>query len=66
LNRVNAEERCAWQAASRVNWVTITSGSVGIGSGVVGYSVGANSGPGRRGLITIAGKAFSVKQKANP
>lgn len=61
---VVAEERCAWQAVSSVNWVTISSGSVGIGNGTVNYSVAPNPGAGgRKGIITIAGQMFSVKQK---
>jgi photosystem II stability/assembly factor-like uncharacterized protein len=61
---VVAEERCAWQAVSNVNWVTISSGSVGIGNGTVNYSVATNPGTGgRKGNITIAGKMFAVKQK---
>lgn len=63
---VISEERCAWQATSDVNWVTITSGSVGIGNGTVAYSVAANAGTtGRKGTITVAGKAFALKQKGN-
>lgn len=61
---VIAEERCAWQASSNVSWITIASGNVGIGNGVVTYSVGANpSATGRKGIITMAGKSFAVKQK---
>ena len=55
---------CGWQASSNVNWITITSGVAGIGSGTVGFSVSPNPGPsGREGIISIAGRTFSVKQK---
>lgn len=61
---VVAEERCAWQAVSGANWITITSSNTGVGNGTVTYSVAANPGPsGRGGTITVAGKAFKVKQK---
>jgi hypothetical protein len=60
---VLAEERCAWQAVSNVNWVTVTPGS-GIGNGTVSYSVAANPGSaGRKATITIAGQLFTIKQK---
>ena len=63
---VVAEERCAWQGSSNVGWITIQSVPIGIGNGVVGYTVAPNpSTTGRPGVITIAGKAFAVKQKGN-
>ncbi len=63
---VNAGERCAWQATSNAGWITITSNCCGIGNGTVSYRLAANlSQAGRSGAITIAGKNFSVKQKAN-
>lgn len=62
---VTAEVRCAWQAVSSANWVTITSNSTGIGVGTVSYTVATNPGPsGRAATITVAGKAFKVKQKS--
>ena len=61
---VSAEERCAWQAVSNVQWVTITANSVGIGNGTVSYDVATNPGPGgRAGLIIVGGQIFRVKQK---
>jgi hypothetical protein len=61
---VSAKQTCAWEAVSNVNWITVTSGSNGIGNKTVTYSVATNPGPtGRAGKITIAGKIFSVKQK---
>jgi len=36
----------------------------GIGNGIVSYSVAPNPGTaGRNGMITIAGRTFSIKQK---
>lgn len=59
-----AAERCAWQAASSVGWVTTTSVNVGIGNGTVNYSLAANPGvSGRKGTIIIGGQAFAVKQE---
>jgi hypothetical protein len=63
---VTTTGQCAWQAVSSANWITITSGGVGIGNGTVTYSVGANAGPsGRSGRITIGGQAFAIKQRGN-
>jgi hypothetical protein len=62
---VSSSSLCAWQAATSASWITITSGSAGIGNGTVNYSVAANPGPGgRNGTITVAGLTFSIKQKA--
>lgn len=62
---VFAASGCAWQAVSNAGWVTITSGTPGIGDGVVGYTVAANPGPGgRSATTTIAGRTFRIKQKA--
>ncbi len=62
---VFTEERCAWQAVSNANWVTVTSGCCGIGNGTVSYSVGVNTtGVGRDATITIGDKTFTVKQEA--
>ena len=61
---VFAEERCAWQATTSDNWITITSGSLGVGNGTVNFTIAANTtGVARKGRITAAGKVFTVKQK---
>jgi hypothetical protein len=61
---VFSNDRCAWQAASSANWITITSSSVGIGNGSVTYTVAPNPGSvGRKATITVAGKAIAIKQK---
>jgi uncharacterized repeat protein (TIGR01451 family)/CSLREA domain-containing protein len=63
---VSALGECLWTATSDVNWVTINSGSIGIGNGTVEYSVMPNAtGAPRVGTITVAGKTFTVKQKGS-
>jgi hypothetical protein len=58
------EGRCAWQASSSDSWITITSGCCGIGNGTVTYTVAPNTTGGvRKGLITVGGRTFAVKQK---
>lgn len=50
-------------AAAPINWITITSGQSGNGSGPVGYTVAANAtGSPRTGTMTIAGQTFTVNQ----
>ena len=56
---------CAWTATSSLDWVTITSGASGAGSGTVQFSVSANTtGSDRTGNLTIAGQTFSITQSA--
>jgi hypothetical protein len=63
---VTAGSQCAWQASSNSDWITITSGSIGIGSGEVTYALAPNPGAtGRKGAITVAGKTFLLKQQGN-
>jgi hypothetical protein len=53
---------CAWNAKSNVNWITVTSGLSGTGSGTIYYSVTANTASTRTGTMTIAGQTFTVSQ----
>ena len=43
---------CGWTAAADVAWITITSGSAGVESGGIVYTVANNAGATRRGTIT--------------
>src|SRR5262249_12281318 len=45
-----------------VPWFAITSGTSGTGNGTVNYSVAANNGPTRSGIITIADQTFTINQ----
>src|SRR5262249_34465895 len=48
-------------------WLTVTSGSSGIGNGTVGYAVAANlATTPRTGTLTIAGQTFTVTQAGAP
>jgi hypothetical protein len=56
---------CPWTAVSNVNWITITSGASGTGSGTVGFSIDANNSlTARSGTLTIAGRTYTVNQAA--
>ena len=58
---------CLWTAVSNSSWITINSGSSATGSGVVNYSLAANtSTTARSGSITIAGQTFTVTQAGQP
>ena len=57
----------AWQALSRVPWITIMSQQFQSGSGTVEYQVQANSGEIRTGKLVVAGTEVTVTQDAfNP
>jgi len=55
---------CTWIATSNANWITITDGSYGAGSGTVNYTVSRNMGSERTGEIMLAGQMFTVEQDA--
>ena len=61
---VTTTATCAWTAVSNAVWLTVTSGAAGTGNGVVGFSVAANTGAARTGMVTIATQTFSVTQAA--
>jgi uncharacterized protein (TIGR03437 family) len=55
---------CGWTAASNAGFITVTSGTSGSGSGVVGFAVATNTGALRSGTLTIAGQTYTVNQNA--
>jgi len=59
---VRTANGCGWSAVSNVNWVTVTAGATGTGNGTVRYSVAANNGPDRSGIVTAGGQAFTISQ----
>jgi len=66
---VTASPGCYWTATVNDNgsgypygWITIESGSSGVGNGVVQIGVMYNIGPPRTGYITIAGITFMIQQ----
>jgi hypothetical protein len=62
---VTTQPGAKWTADSNKDWLTITAGSSGVGSGNVVFTVAANSsGAPRIGVITVAGQAFQVIQSA--
>ena len=61
---VNTTSGCGWTAASNANFIGITSALSGNGNGSVSYSVAANTGAARTGILTIAGQTYTVNQAA--
>ena len=60
---VTATAGCSWSAVSNASFITVTSGTSGMGNGTVGYSVAANTlTTSRTGTLTIAGQTFTVTQ----
>ncbi|HET7220577.1 MAG TPA: BACON domain-containing carbohydrate-binding protein [Vicinamibacterales bacterium] len=53
---------CQWSADVTAPWITITAGARGVGPGRIDFNVAANSGPQRRGSVTIGDRAFTVTQ----
>lgn len=53
---------CTWSATSNAQWLSVTTGASGTGSGTVGYAVQAHTGASRSGTLTIAGQTFTVNQ----
>ena len=56
---VTTQSGCAWNVASNAAWLTAGTST---GSGTLGYSYGANTGPARSGTLTIGGLAFTLSQ----
>ena len=62
---VRTTDGCTWTASSEVSWIAIVSGASGTGRGEVRYRVDPNeSATERRGTLRIAGRTFSVEQRA--
>jgi hypothetical protein len=61
---VTTNPGCTWTAQSLANWITITSGTSGNGSGTVEFSVSATPFSERTGRISVAGNLFTVIQTA--
>ena len=64
---VTTQTGCAWTGVPSADWVTVTAGVSGTGSGTVKYAASANAtGATRTATLTIAGLPFTVTQHAVP
>ena len=60
---VSTAANCAWTASSNHSWLTVTSLSPVLGTGIVNFSAAANtSTTARIGTLTVAGQTFTVNQ----
>ena len=53
---------CSWSASETLTWVTITSPLSGTGDATLNYTVAANTGTARNGIITVNGQNYTVNQ----
>jgi hypothetical protein len=67
VNVTASSSVCAWTVANTNTWITITSGTAGVGDGTVHYTVAANPSPiARTGVVVIAQQLFTVQQQGVP
>jgi len=59
---VTAPATCGWAAVSQSPWITVDAGSPATGNGSVQYTVAANAGPARTGVVMVAGQAVTISQ----
>jgi pro-kumamolisin-like protein/subtilase family protein/all-beta uncharacterized protein len=53
----------SWTASTTANWITITGPASGTGDGAVTFTIAANTGAARSGLLTINGQTFTISQE---
>jgi hypothetical protein len=56
---------CSWSATTSSDFITITSGATGTGTGSVGYSIPENLGTARTGFLVVAGHVFKITQNGS-
>jgi hypothetical protein len=62
---VTTSATCAWTAISSQSWLTVVSGSPGVGPGIVAFQVAPNlTGMNRAASLTIGGQTFTINQSA--
>ena len=66
LSFTTSSPTCQWNVGNYPYWVTFTGSTSGTGSGTVSYTVAANTGVARTGVINIGGLDFTISQAAAP
>jgi C1A family cysteine protease len=61
---VSTQSGCPWSASEATDWVQITSGSSGTGSGTVYYSVSLNISSSRTATIGVEGQSYKITEQA--
>lgn len=59
---VNTQSGCTWTVVSNSNWLTVTSGVNGSGTGGATFSVAPNTGAARSGSFSVAGQTITINQ----
>jgi hypothetical protein len=54
----------SWTASAGASWIAITGPASGTGDGTVSFTVTANTGAARAGLLTINGQTFTINQES--
>ena len=58
---------CAWTASTNAEWISVTAGTTGSGSGTVSYAVRANTGTeSRNSVLSIGDRNHAVTQDGRP
>jgi len=65
LVTITGASGCNWTTSSSLSWITFSAGG-GTGNSSVNVIVAANPEGTRTGVVTIAGKSFTVTQKPGP
>jgi hypothetical protein len=63
---VTTRDDCAWTASANVPWITVTAAASATGSATIRFTVAANSGDARSGVVSIGGATVTVAQDAAP
>jgi hypothetical protein len=53
---------CAWSTSNNTSWISVASGSAGVGNGIVNVAAGANTGAARSGIVIVAGQPVTLNQ----
>ena len=59
---VTAPSGCTWTVNNTSNFIVVTGGASGNGNGVVSFTIPADTGISRTGILVIAGHSFTVSQ----
>ena len=60
--QVTVDSGCAWTAVPGADWISISSGGSGSGSGTVYYTVAANTGGPRTGSVAVENRTLAIQQ----
>lgn len=62
ITALAGSENCTWSVTDNPGWIGITSAFSGVGSGMVSYTIGGNSGIPRVGSLVLGNRLVTVNQ----